>query len=147
VFSQLGRWRELKQRKESVVIGVGGCVASQEGAAIVKRAPYVDLVFGPQTLHRLPQMIDAHRATGCLNAPVDLRSSGPRFCEPRAPIFTRFLYHHGNSIRVAYASAFILATLQTGVRVMDVVYLFLLAILIGLSAGYLLLCAWLEDHR
>jgi tRNA-2-methylthio-N6-dimethylallyladenosine synthase len=70
VFSQLGRWREIKQRKESVVIGVGGCVASQEGAAIVKRAPYVDLVFGPQTLHRLPQMIDAHRATG--QAQVDI---------------------------------------------------------------------------
>jgi tRNA-2-methylthio-N6-dimethylallyladenosine synthase len=63
VFSQLGRWKELKQNKPALVIGVGGCVASQEGAAIVKRAPYVDLVFGPQTLHRLPQMIDARRAT------------------------------------------------------------------------------------
>ncbi len=63
VFSQLGRWRELKQANPNVVIGVGGCVASQEGAAIVKRAPYVDLVFGPQTLHRLPQMIEARRAT------------------------------------------------------------------------------------
>ncbi len=64
VFSQLGRWRELKDANKSVVIGVGGCVASQEGAAIVKRAPYVDLVFGPQTLHRLPQLIEAHRASG-----------------------------------------------------------------------------------
>ncbi len=63
VFSQLGRWRELKLANPNVVIGVGGCVASQEGAAIVKRAPYVDLVFGPQTLHRLPQMIEARRAT------------------------------------------------------------------------------------
>jgi tRNA-2-methylthio-N6-dimethylallyladenosine synthase len=63
VFSQLGRWRELKQANPNVVIGVGGCVASQEGEAIVKRAPYVDLVFGPQTLHRLPQMIEAQRAT------------------------------------------------------------------------------------
>ena len=63
VFSQLGRWRELKQANPNVVIGVGGCVASQEGEAIVKRAPYVDLVFGPQTLHRLPQMIEARRAT------------------------------------------------------------------------------------
>jgi tRNA-2-methylthio-N6-dimethylallyladenosine synthase len=63
VFSQLGRWRELKQANPNVVIGVGGCVASQEGAAIVKRAPFVDLVFGPQTLHRLPQMIEARRAT------------------------------------------------------------------------------------
>ncbi len=63
VFSQLGRWRELKQANPNVVIGVGGCVASQEGEAIVKRAPFVDLVFGPQTLHRLPQMIEARRAT------------------------------------------------------------------------------------
>jgi tRNA-2-methylthio-N6-dimethylallyladenosine synthase len=63
VFSQLGRWRELKLTNPNVVIGVGGCVASQEGDAIVKRAPYVDLVFGPQTLHRLPQMIEARRAT------------------------------------------------------------------------------------
>ncbi len=65
VFSQLGRWKKLKKDGgKSVVIGVGGCVASQEGAAIVKRAPYVDLVFGPQTLHRLPQMIEARRASG-----------------------------------------------------------------------------------
>ena len=63
VFSQLGRWKELKQNKPALVIGVGGCVASQEGAAIVKRAPYVDLVFGPQTLHRLPQMIEARKNT------------------------------------------------------------------------------------
>jgi tRNA-2-methylthio-N6-dimethylallyladenosine synthase len=63
VFSQLGRWRELKEANPHVVIGVGGCVASQEGDAIVKRAPFVDLVFGPQTLHRLPQMIEARRAT------------------------------------------------------------------------------------
>jgi tRNA-2-methylthio-N6-dimethylallyladenosine synthase len=54
--------RKLKQHKASVVIGVGGCVASQEGEAIVRRAPYVDLVFGPQTLHRLPEMIEARRA-------------------------------------------------------------------------------------
>ena len=59
VFHQLGRWRPLKLRNPNLVIGVGGCVASQEGAAIVARAPYVDLVFGPQTLHRLPQMIKA----------------------------------------------------------------------------------------
>ena len=63
VFSQLGRWKELKQNKPALVIGVGGCVASQEGAAIVKRAPYVDLVFGPQTLHRLPQMLEARKNT------------------------------------------------------------------------------------
>jgi tRNA-2-methylthio-N6-dimethylallyladenosine synthase len=63
VFSQLGRWRELKLANPDLVIGVGGCVASQEGAAIRDRAPYVDVVFGPQTLHRLPEMIDAARDT------------------------------------------------------------------------------------
>ncbi len=61
VFSQLGRWKELKAGGRNVIIGVGGCVASQEGEAIVKRAPYVDLVFGPQTLHRLPELIRARR--------------------------------------------------------------------------------------
>ncbi|HTD06566.1 tRNA (N6-isopentenyl adenosine(37)-C2)-methylthiotransferase MiaB [Undibacterium sp.] len=64
VFSDLGRLRELKLKKPGLVIGVGGCVASQEGDAIVKRAPYVDVVFGPQTLHRLPQMLNARRETG-----------------------------------------------------------------------------------
>jgi tRNA-2-methylthio-N6-dimethylallyladenosine synthase len=64
VFSDLGRARLLKRRKPDLVIGVGGCVASQEGAAIVARAPYVDVVFGPQTLHRLPQLIERRRATG-----------------------------------------------------------------------------------
>ncbi len=63
VFSQLGRWKSFKKGGKPVVIGVGGCVASQEGEAIVKRAPYVDLVFGPQTLHRLPEMIEANRET------------------------------------------------------------------------------------
>ncbi len=60
VFSQLGRWREYKKKNPHVVIGVGGCVASQEGAEIIKRAPFVDLVFGPQTLHRLPAMLNEH---------------------------------------------------------------------------------------
>ncbi|NDK39247.1 tRNA (N6-isopentenyl adenosine(37)-C2)-methylthiotransferase MiaB [Pseudoxanthomonas gei] len=64
VFSQLGRWKSLKKDGKPVLIGVGGCVASQEGAAIVKRAPYVDLVFGPQTLHRLPELIRARRESG-----------------------------------------------------------------------------------
>jgi tRNA-2-methylthio-N6-dimethylallyladenosine synthase len=64
VFSQLGRWKALKQGDKPVLIGVGGCVASQEGAAIVKRAPYVDLVFGPQTLHRLPELIRERRESG-----------------------------------------------------------------------------------
>ncbi len=64
VFSDLGRVRVLKQQNPNLLIGVGGCVASQEGEAIIKRAPYVDMVFGPQTLHRLPQLIAARRATG-----------------------------------------------------------------------------------
>jgi tRNA-2-methylthio-N6-dimethylallyladenosine synthase len=64
VFSDLGRVRHLKQRNPQLLIGVGGCVASQEGAAILARAPYVDLVFGPQTLHRLPRMIEARRRLG-----------------------------------------------------------------------------------
>ena len=58
VFSQLGRWRPLKNSNSELIIGVGGCVASQEGKNIIKRAPYVDMVFGPQTLHRLPKMYD-----------------------------------------------------------------------------------------
>ncbi len=64
MFSDLGRVRPLKARRPDLIIGVGGCVASQEGDAIVKRAPYVDVVFGPQTLHRLPQLIAARRASG-----------------------------------------------------------------------------------
>ncbi len=64
VFSDLGRARDLKKLKPGLIIGVGGCVASQEGEAIVKRAPYVDLVFGPQTLHRLPELIEARKASG-----------------------------------------------------------------------------------
>ncbi len=63
VFSDLGRVKHLKQKK-GVLIGVGGCVASQEGAAIIARAPYVDVVFGPQTLHRLPQLLDQRAASG-----------------------------------------------------------------------------------
>ena len=58
VFSQLGMWREIKAKRPHIVIGVGGCVASQEGAAIRQRAPYVDLIYGPQTLHRLPMMLN-----------------------------------------------------------------------------------------
>ena len=58
VFSQLGRWKDYKKNNPNVVIGVGGCVASQEGEKIINRAPYVDIVFGPQTLHRLPKMYD-----------------------------------------------------------------------------------------
>jgi len=64
VFHDLGRVRALKRERPDLLIGVGGCVASQEGASIVRRAPYVDMVFGPQTLHRLPDMIRARRASG-----------------------------------------------------------------------------------
>jgi tRNA-2-methylthio-N6-dimethylallyladenosine synthase len=64
VFHDLGRVKHLKEARRDLLIGVGGCVASQEGAAIVARAPYVDLVFGPQTLHRLPELIDARRRSG-----------------------------------------------------------------------------------
>ena len=70
VFSELGRWRPLKEKRPDVMIGVGGCVASQEGEGISKRAPFVDVVFGPQTLHRLPELIDDARATG--NSVVDI---------------------------------------------------------------------------
>jgi tRNA-2-methylthio-N6-dimethylallyladenosine synthase len=62
VFSELGRWRELKEKNPKLIIGVGGCVASQEGEAILKRAPYVDLIFGPQTLHRLGEMLTEAKA-------------------------------------------------------------------------------------
>ncbi len=61
VFSAVGRWKKIKDKRPDVIIGVGGCVASQEGAAIQKRAPYVDMVFGPQTLHRLPELLNKAR--------------------------------------------------------------------------------------
>lgn len=93
VFSDLGRWRELKLEKPSMIIGVGGCVASQEGAAIVKRAPYVDLVFGPQTLHRLPELLNQAAQTG--KAAVDVSfpeiEKFDRLPEPRAEGPTAFV--------------------------------------------------------
>ncbi len=86
VFSQLGRWRPLKEARPGVIIAVAGCVASQEGDAIVERAPYVDLVFGPQTLHRLPEMLRQRRQTG--RPVVDIRfpeiEKFDRLPEPRA---------------------------------------------------------------
>lgn len=66
LFHQLGRWKKLKEKNPDLVIGVGGCVASQEGDAIAKRAPFVDLIFGPQTLHRLPEMIETPRDNGAV---------------------------------------------------------------------------------
>ena len=93
VFSQLGRWKHLKQADRPVVIGVAGCVASQEGAAILDRAPYVDLVFGPQTLHRLPEMLHRRQATG--RSQVDISfpeiEKFDRLPEPRAEGPTAFV--------------------------------------------------------
>ena len=69
VFHQLGRWQHLKRDNPDLIIGVGGCVASQEGEEIGRRAPYVDLIFGPQTLHRLPEMLSRCRAAGAARRP------------------------------------------------------------------------------
>src|SRR5690606_157763 len=92
VFSQLGRWKHLKKDKP-VLIGVGGCVASQEGEAILKRAPFVDLVFGPQTLHRLPAMIEARRAEGRPQVDISFPEVEKFDClpEPRAEGPTAFV--------------------------------------------------------
>ena len=93
VFSALGRWRPLKEKRDGVMIGVGGCVASQEGAAIVERAPYVDVVFGPQTLHRLPELIESSKATN--GSVVDISfpeiEKFDRLPEPRAEGPTAFV--------------------------------------------------------
>ena len=86
VFSQLGRWKHLKQGDRPVLIGVGGCVASQEGDAIVKRAPHVDLVFGPQTLHRLPELLRNRRESGLPQVDISFPEieKFDRLPEPRA---------------------------------------------------------------
>jgi len=93
VFSLLGQWRTLKRQRPGVIIGVGGCVASQEGEGITERAPFVDLVFGPQTLHRLPSMIEQLRADG--RAVVDVSfpeiEKFDRLPEPRAHGATAFV--------------------------------------------------------
>ena len=93
VFHQLGRWKNLKKNKPNLVIGVGGCVASQEGAHIRERAPYVDIVFGPQTLHRLPEMINQIR--GGKSSVVDVSfpeiEKFDRLPEPRAEGPTAFV--------------------------------------------------------
>ncbi len=93
VFSQLGQWRELKERRPEVIIGVGGCVASQEGEALRERAPFVDLVFGPQTLHRLPAMLAevcAGRA-GVVDVSFPEIEKFDRLPEPRAEGPTAFV--------------------------------------------------------
>ncbi|MEO8160341.1 MAG: tRNA (N6-isopentenyl adenosine(37)-C2)-methylthiotransferase MiaB [Arenimonas sp.] len=93
VFSQLGKWKALKKGDRQVLIGVGGCVASQEGEAILRRQPAVDLVFGPQTLHRLPEMIDARRRTGRPQVDVSFPEieKFDRLPEPRADGPTAFV--------------------------------------------------------
>ena len=93
VFSLLGQWRQLKRERPGVIIGVGGCVASQEGEGITERAPFVDLVFGPQTLHRLPEMLGRLRADG--RSVVDVSfpeiEKFDRLPEPRATGATAFV--------------------------------------------------------
>ena len=93
VFSKLGRWRELKQKNPNLIIGVGGCVASQEGDAILKRAPYVDLVFGPQTIHRLGDMLNErnsrHKAVVDISFPEIEKFD--RLPEPRAEGATAYV--------------------------------------------------------
>ena len=93
VFHQLGRWKNLKKQNPNLLIGVGGCVASQEGDAIRQRAPYVDMVFGPQTLHRLPEMINS--VTGDKNPVVDVSfpeiEKFDRLPEPKADGVTAFV--------------------------------------------------------
>jgi tRNA-2-methylthio-N6-dimethylallyladenosine synthase len=93
VFSQLGKLRLLKRRKPGLVIGVGGCVASQEGDGILERAPFVDLVFGPQTIHRLPAMIASLRATRAPQVDVSFPEieKFDRLPEPRADGATAFV--------------------------------------------------------
>jgi tRNA-2-methylthio-N6-dimethylallyladenosine synthase len=93
VFSHLGQWRLLKRSKPGLVIGVGGCVASQEGEGILERAPFVDLVFGPQTIHRLPAMIAALRATREPQVDVSFPEIEKFDClpEPRATGATAFV--------------------------------------------------------
>ncbi|MEM7764040.1 MAG: tRNA (N6-isopentenyl adenosine(37)-C2)-methylthiotransferase MiaB [Pseudomonadota bacterium] len=93
VFSELGRWRMLKDSKPGMLIGVGGCVASQEGDAIIKRAPVVDFVFGPQTLHRLPAMVNEARAGrgGIVDISFPEIEKFDRLPEPRAEGPTAFV--------------------------------------------------------
>ena len=93
VFSELGRWRAHKEKNPDVVIGVGGCVASQEGEGITKRAPFVDLVFGPQTLHRLPEMLEEsrERASSVVDISFPEIEKFDRLPEPRAEGPTAFV--------------------------------------------------------
>ncbi len=115
VFSDLGRVQHLRQARPDLIIGVGGCVASQEGEAIIRRAPYVDVVFGPQTLHRLPDLIARRRASG--HSQVDIsfpRSKKSRALPParvRRP--HRLCVHHG---RLQQILQLLRGALYTGCR-------------------------------
>jgi len=93
VFSELGRWRAIKEKREDVMIGVGGCVASQEGDGITRRAPFVDVVFGPQTLHRLPQLIEdaGSRRASVVDVSFPEIEKFDRLPEPRAEGPTAFV--------------------------------------------------------
>ena len=93
VFHQLGRWKELKAEKPGLVIGVGGCVASQEGDAIRQRAPFVDLIFGPQTLHRIPEMLDkiGQGESGLVDVSFPEIEKFDRLPEPKAEGPTAFV--------------------------------------------------------
>ncbi len=91
VFSELGRWRLLKEKKPGIKIGVGGCVASQEGEGITKRAPFVDVVFGPQTLHRLPELIDGATSRPVVDISFPEIEKFDRLPEPRAEGPTAFV--------------------------------------------------------
>ena len=93
VFSELGRWRAIKEKRDGVMIGVGGCVASQEGDGITRRAPFVDVVFGPQTLHRLPQLIETagSRRASVVDVSFPEIEKFDRLPEPRADGPTAFV--------------------------------------------------------
>ena len=93
VFSQLGRWRKFKDKNPDVKIGVGGCVASQEGDGITRRAPFVDVVFGPQTLHRLPELLDSSEKKGASVVDISFPEieKFDRLPEPRAEGPTAFV--------------------------------------------------------
>jgi tRNA-2-methylthio-N6-dimethylallyladenosine synthase len=93
VFSELGRWRAIKEQRDDVMIGVGGCVASQEGDGITQRAPFVDVVFGPQTLHRLPQLIEdaGSRRASVVDVSFPEIEKFDRLPEPRAEGPTAFV--------------------------------------------------------
>jgi tRNA-2-methylthio-N6-dimethylallyladenosine synthase len=103
VFHDLGRVRLLKLANPDLVIGVGGCVASQEGAAIVARAPYVDVVFGPQTLHRLPQLIAERRRLG--KSQVDISFPEIEKFDHLPPARSKALRLSSRSWRAAASSA------------------------------------------